>query len=115
MGLLAVVGLLAGLCNGLLGSGGGMILYFALSRMHYRTAKDRFVMNIAVVSVITTLSSLNYLARGIVSFSDLTPYVLPGITGGAAGAYLTRRLRAQTVKIVFAILTIWAGSRMFFT
>ena len=92
-----------------------MILYFALSRMHYRTAKDRFVMNIAVVSVITTLSSLNYLARGIVSFSDLTPYVLPGITGGAAGAYLTRRLRAQTVKIVFAILTIWAGSRMFFT
>ena len=110
--LLAASGLIGGLCNGLLGSGGGIVLYFALSRMRYGTVRERFVLNIAVVAVLCTVSAVTYRMRGALAITDAVPFLLPALAGGAAGAFLSYRIDTVWLKRIFAVLVLYAGIRM---
>ncbi len=110
--LYSAVGLGAGLCNGLLGSGGGIVLFFALSLLGYGNAKDRFAMNVAVICAISTVSCFLYWRQGHVNLPELTPYILPAAAGGIAGALLVDRINTVWLKRIFAVLVIYAGWRM---
>lgn len=110
--LLVISGILAGLCNGLLGSGGGIVLYFALSQMHYGSVRDRFVLNIAVVTVLCLVSSVTYRLRGSLQYADALPYIIQGVAGGAAGAFLSYRMNTVWLRRIFAVLVLYAGIRM---
>lgn len=106
--LLAGAAFAAGTVNGFLGTGGGIVLMFALSAaVPDMNVRDRFATLIAVILPLSLISALVY--GKAADMSAASPYILPGIMGGAAGALLLDRLSVGTVKRMFALMVIWAG------
>lgn len=104
--MLAASALCAGIVNGFLGTGGGILLVFALSLAEI-DPRDRFATVIAVILPLSAVSVCFY--SGSARFSDAAPYLLPGMLGGVCGAMLLDRLDIRWVKKLFAAMVIWAG------
>lgn len=108
--LLGVLALAAGVVNGFLGTGGGIVLMLALTLVPANddtAARDRFA---TVIAVILPLSLVSAVAYGeSVDLSAASPYILPGILGGVLGALLLDKLSVKLIKKLFAAMVIWAG------
>ncbi len=107
---LAFIAIFAGVVNGFLGTGGGIVLMFALSILPAEddnAVRDRFATLIAVILPLSLISVISYGER--IDFSASTPYLIPGMLGGVSGALLLDRLNVKIVKKLFAIMVIWAG------
>ena len=109
--IVAIGGLLAGLCNGLLGAGGGIVLYYAMRR---RAGGDRtaFQMNVAAVLVFSLISSAVYLLHGNLDIRRTLPFLPVAVVGGFLGAFLLPRIRVEYLRLIFAAVTVFAGVRM---
>ena len=112
----AFAGAAAGIINGMLGTGGGIITFFILTKIYaadseYST-KDVFAMTYLSTALMSVASVLFYLGRGTFSLPDAAPYMLPAVTGGAVGAFLLDKADVRIFKKLFAILVIWAGLSM---
>ena len=84
-----LAGLLAGLCNGLFGSGGGAVAVVALERMCGFASKDAHATAISIMLPLTFASAAVYCAGGGVDWHTLL-FAAPGaILGSIAGAKLT--------------------------
>ncbi len=108
--LLALAAILAGGVNGFLGTGGGIVLMFVLSALPQQESlapKDRFATLIAVILPLSLISLVSYWDKNDTAM--LSPYLLPGILGGFAGALLLDKLDVKIVKRLFALMVIWAG------
>ena len=108
--LLGALALAAGVVNGFLGTGGGIVLMFALSLIPAAddtAARDRFATVIAVILPLSLVSVLTYGEN--VNFSAASPYIIPGILGGVLGGLLLDKLSVNIVKKLFAAMVIWAG------
>lgn len=105
-------GFLAGLVNGLLGAGGGMILVPMLAKAGLDTKKSH-ANSIAVIMPISILSAAIYLFAGNVALSDATPYLLWGALGSIAGAFILTKINDVWLHRIFGALMIWAAVRLF--
>lgn len=109
--------LLAGAVNGLLGTGGGVILVLYLGRL-FKDKDDAFKSAVAVTLLCTffmsAVSAAVYLFRQNVSFSESLPYLLPSVLGGAAGALIFSKIKPSVLNVIFSLLVLWAGIRMLF-
>lgn len=101
LGLAAVA---AGFVNGFLGTGGGIILIFALGMTEVE-ARDKFATVIAVILPLSLVSAIFYKVK----IESAAPYLLPGMLGGATGAWLLDKINIKWLKKIFAIMVIWAG------
>ena len=114
--LFAFTGAAAGAVNGLLGTGGGIILFFVLTKIYANSpeysTKDVFAMTYAASALMSVASVFFYLRRGSFSIADATPFILPAVAGGALGAFLLGKFNAGTFKKLFAALVVWAGMWM---
>lgn len=111
-----LIGIAAGVVNGLFGTGGGILIFFFLSRL-YRdseeySGKDVFAMTVFCVFLMSVSALFRYTAGGYAALADVKPYLLPAGLGGLFGAFLLGRLRLSAVKRIFAILVIYAGMTM---
>ncbi len=116
-GALLICGLAAGVINGLLGTGGGIILVLGLSRICSGTLSDRrdVCANALVVTLaLTLLSTLLYIRSGNAPPSDLSRFVLPGALGGLAGGLLLGRITPHALGKLFAVLLVVSGFFMLF-
>ena len=116
-GALLICGLAAGMINGLLGTGGGIILVLGLSRICRGTLPDRrdVCANALVVTlVLTLLSTLLYIRSGNAPPADLSRFVLPGAVGGLVGGVLLGRITPHALGKLFAILLVVSGIFMLF-
>ncbi len=107
---LAFLAIIAGVVNGFLGTGGGIVLMFALSILPAgddNAVRDRFAALIAVILPLSLISAFSY--GDSIDFSAATPFLFPGILGGVVGALLLDRLNVKIVKKLFAAMVIWAG------
>lgn len=110
--------LAAGVINGLLGAGGGVImLYLVGAVLRKKSAgedvqKDSFASVIAVILPVSVVSSISYAARDAINMKELQILILPALIGGIIGAYLTDRLPTRIIRGVFALLVIISGVRM---
>ncbi|MBE6718464.1 MAG: sulfite exporter TauE/SafE family protein [Ruminococcaceae bacterium] len=110
---LACVGLSAGFINGLLGTGGGIVLVFALDKLlKGKDGKDIFAMTLTVTLSMSIVSAFVYYLKGRLDFSTGIGYGIAAIPGGVVGAYLLNKLKTETVKKVFGVLVIWVGLNM---
>lgn len=109
-------GIAAGFVNGLLGTGGGIILIFLLSKLLGDSSdfdtKDIFATVVAIILPMSLVSALCYTAGQSVTFSDAVPYIIPGIIGGILGGILLDIINTNALKKLFAIMVIYAGVRM---
>ena len=108
-------GLLAGTVNGLLGTGGGIILVFLLAYLlkgQNADSRDVYANVIAVVLPLSAVSLILYLVRGMVESVGFGMYVVPAIIGGVLGGLLLQRINTTLLKKAFAILVIYSGVSM---
>ena len=114
---LLVCGVAAGVINGLLGTGGGIILVFAISSLCRAALPDRrdVCANALVVTlVLTLLSTVLYIRGGNAPPADLSRFVLPGALGGLAGGLLLGKITPTALGKLFAILLVVSGIFMLF-
>ena len=112
LGALLACGLAAGLINGLLGTGGGIILVFAISCFCKNTLPDRrdVCANALVVTLaLTLLSTTLYIGGGNAPPADLSRFVLPGAVGGLAGGFLLGKITPTALGKLFAVLLVVSG------
>ncbi len=106
-------GSFAGFINGLLGTGGGIVLIFALNYMlKGEKNKDIYAFTLTVTLALSLVSLFVYARKGAVNFSESVRYGLAAIPGGVMGAFLLDKLNGKIVKRIFAVLLIVAGANM---
>lgn len=128
-GLCALVGLGAGLLNGLLGAAGGILLVALLPRLTPPAAlyppgrplglelenRDTLASAMSVMLPVSAVSAGFYWLGGIrPSPVLLAALILPAAAGGFLGAKLLSRLPNRLLKRIFAALVTVAGLRMLF-
>lgn len=110
--MLAVCGIsafFAGILNGFIGVGGGVLMLFILKLIYKNDKKAAFAAVPAVVLPMTVLSAALYVIREPDIILKALPLVPIALFGGFAGALLLGKLKSRTVSIVFAVITLFAG------
>ncbi len=121
-----LLGAAAGLCNGLLGAAGGILLVLFLPHMPLpaslmgrgpvTTLEDRrdvLATSMAVMLPVSAVSLVTYFLGGIrPSLGISAAILLPAALGGVLGARLLVRLPAAFLRRLFALLVLIAGLRM---
>lgn len=109
---LPISGLVAGLVNGLLGAGGGIIivwsLTYALEDCDF-DKKDVFANALCVMLPLSAVSCVIYAISGNLSLNGIGVYMIPAILGGIAGSLLLPRLKLSSLKRLFSALVIYSG------
>ena len=97
----------AGVLNGLLGTGGGVPLWFAIStEKDRRTAYATASVGILVLSAVSLF--LHFEKSGLPS--TLSPLFLwAALFGGACGAFLLNKVPLSFLRFLFAFLLILSG------
>lgn len=118
--ILSSASVIAGIINGFIGTGGGIILYFTLKFLN-KNAEDKIkedrmkdIMAMIVASVIpmSIVSAVIYMLKGKIIYNELAVYFPAALIGGIIGAVLLDKLKFKIVKKIFAAMIIYAGIRM---
>ena len=107
----AASGLLIGAVNGLMGAGGGMLAVPILKKMGMEQ-KQAHTNAVAVILPITVLSSILYLVKGYVTFSDALPFIPAGVLGSLIGTWVIKKISPLWLKRIFGCFIIYAGVRL---
>ena len=113
--LIAVGATAAGALNGLLGTGGGIILTFLFAYTGALTGippADRFAASMATVLPISLISLTTYSSEYLRDPSVIVSLAVPSALGGIAGAYLSQRVKPALLNRLFACIVIYAGIKM---
>lgn len=113
--LASLTGFGAGLVNGLLGAGGGIIAVWGLGRMlrgRGASGRDVFANALAVMLPLSVVSVLGYGSGGTVDYRELGTLVLPAIAGGLCGALVLDRIRVDWLKLIFSAVVVYSGLNM---
>ena len=117
--IVAIGGLLAGLCNGLLGAGGGIVVVLALSAALPDDEDSRqslYANALCVMMPLSLLTLATYALRGDIPDgflgADYALLLLGAAIGGLLGALITDKLSSRALKKIFAALTVLAGVLM---
>lgn len=108
----------AGIVNGLLGTGGGILLLLVLRRI--TEPQNAFASALACILPLSLLSAWLYWQNGTVTVSallspDTLPFLIGAIPGGMLGAILLDRLKLSVIQYLFAVLLLFSGWRMAFS
>ena len=104
-----IMGALAGVANGLLGAGGGILVVFGLSGlMKEYEARDLYASALCVMLPVSVVSCIRYASGGNLSTEGFDVYVLPAILGGLLGGLLLGRLKGAFLKKLFGGLVIYS-------
>ncbi len=111
--LLFSTGIISGFINGLLGTGGGIVLIFALNRiLKDKNPKDIFAMTLTVTVVYSIISAFVYFKNGNIDLTGNIVYIVCALCGGFIGAFLLDKLDTNVLKKIFGALCIVAGINM---
>ena len=121
---LILIGLISGFINGLLGSGGGIIIVLALTYFlkkdtvsKYKIAevdipKVSFATAVMSILPMSIISAIFYYSKGNLSLESSGQFLIPGIFGGVFGGLIMDKINPKYLKLIFTILMIWAGFRI---
>ena len=110
--LLALGAIGAGFLNGLLGAGGGIILYFVLGALYGRGAKENLVLSATAVMFFCLVSLFFYKGNAALTVGDILGVGIPAAAGGLIGALLLQRIPARAMKKIFSSLIVVSGILM---
>ena len=113
---LGVLGVLAGLINGLLGAGGGILLVRFIGKIvgTESEGKDVFATALATMLPMSIVSTFAYIIRGSMIEFDIAPIFLPAVVGGVGGALLLNVIDTRLLRLVFSALVVFSGINMLF-
>ena len=121
--ILLLLGGAAGLLNGLLGAGGGILLVYTMRLWAYHrpapdsepqlaAQRDVYATALSVMLPVSVFSAVYYARAGALDMAAFSPLLLPSVAGGVLGAYLLDRLRVDWLKRLFALIVLISGVLM---
>ena len=108
---LILAGIGAGIVNGLLGAGGGMILVPLLGLLTDMDDRTVFASSIAIMLPICAVTLIITAATGGIDWSISVPYLIGSGIGGTAAGIWGQRIPAKWLHRCFGILIVWGGIR----
>ena len=109
---LLIFGLIAGICNGLFGSGGGMIAVPVLEKAANLEAKNAHATAIGVVLMPTLVSIYRYRSFTTCNTVTLVSICIGGVVGSVLGAGLMKKFSSELLKKTFGIIILITAVRM---
>lgn len=110
----ALIGLAAGLVNGIFGSGGGTILVPCLVFLLGIEDHKAHATAISIILPLSIISSFVYFKYNVVDFSLTLKVVIGSILGALTGSCLLNRFSVNALRKIFGIFMIIAALRMVF-
>lgn len=105
-----IFAVISGALNGMFGTGGGTVALPMLKRVtnDERTAfqtVQMFVLPLSILSAVTYKKSENIKGVGLICFGALI--------GGILGAFLSKKIKAKYLKLVFGLIILYVGVKTF--
>jgi len=110
LGLLLAGGL-AGIVNGLLGAGGGMVLVPLLTGWTSLSEDEIFPASISIILPICLVSLWTAGQTGQIPWRQSIPYLLGSAAGGILAGVLGKRIPVKWLHRGLGILILWGGVR----
>ena len=107
-------GIVTGFLNGFFGGGGGMIVVPLLTFILGLEDKKAHATAILVILPLSITSSIIYITKGSVNFSNLSLTTVGVIIGGIIGSLLLKKVDNKVLRIIFAVVMVIAGAKLMF-
>ena len=107
----AVTGALAGLANGLFGSGGGLFLVPLFSRWAGLSQRRALATSVAVIFVLSVISAAVYFFKGSLELTGIGPYLIGGALGGFISGRVFGKIPVKVLRKAFGVLLLYGGVR----
>ena len=107
----ALSGGLAGVLNGLFGTGGGILLVPLLMKCHRLPARQAFATSLAVMVPLSMVTGAVYGLRGQLDWPSALPYLAGGLLGGFLAGKWLKKLPVIWLRRGFGALLVAAGLR----
>ncbi len=107
--LLCIFGAVAGLVNGLIGSGGGLFLWFGFRYFDDCKEKNIYAATTTGVLAFSIISGIIYLFEESLAFKDFSYALIPALLGGTLGAFLLGKINTRLLQTIFSILLLISG------
>ena len=113
--ILAFSGIAAGFVNGFFGTGGGLIIFSALTFIGYDIRRSLASANFGIL-ILSLLSFFLYLKSGTLDREGVIVFLkrdaVFALVGGGVGAWLSGKLSPSLLKKLFSALIVICGIRM---
>ena len=106
-------GFVAGMVNGLLGGGGGLLLVPMLRHLSHLECHKAHATAIVTTACLSAVSLVVYLNRGVIDWSLALPLAAGGAVGSAAGAFWLNRVPTRLLAKGFALFLLFSAWRMY--
>jgi len=106
--------LLGGFFNGLLGTGGGILLIFLLGCLPNLNKQEVFATTVFCIFLMSILTAVLYYKEGMIDLAFSSSTFVPAAIGGALGALLLGKIKPTLLKKLFAAMVLYSGFRMVF-
>jgi len=113
--MLSIIGLAAGLANGLFGAGGGTLLVPALEKFLKFETHKAHATTLAVILPLSVISAVVYTWGVDVDWTALLLVSIGGVVGGIIGAKLLNKLSGAWLNMLFGIFLAAGALRMLFS
>lgn len=107
-----IVGLVAGLFNGLFGAGGGMIVVPMLEKSGINPKKSHAT-SIVIIAILSVFSLIGYFCVGHIDFQNTLGYIPAGVVGVFVGSWLLKKIKTDFLRRVFGLIMIISSIRLF--
>ena len=105
-------GVVSGVLNGLLGTGGGTVVVPVLEYFGKLPVQKAHATAISIILPISAVSSYFYLKQGDIRLKAVLIISVAGIVGGLVGARFLKKLSPKITKRIFSVSMIILGVRM---
>ncbi|WP_024831934.1 sulfite exporter TauE/SafE family protein [Ruminiclostridium josui] len=109
-----LIGIAAGVANGLFGSGGGTIAVPAMVFLLDAEEHKAHATALLIILPLTIVSVYFYLTNNYVDWNITWKAMVGGVVGGAIGAFLLNKCPSKILRKIFGIFMILAAIRMIF-
>lgn len=109
-----ISGIFIGFINGFFGGGGGMLVVPILSFLFLLPEKEAHATAIFIILPLCVISSVIYIIQGSIDWLQLLYSSIGFIIGGVLGALLLKKMNNKVLKIIFSLVMIGAGIKLFF-
>ena len=103
-----VLAMLAGVVNGLLGAGGGMLIV-PLLRKCGLDQRSTHATSVCIILPICTLSAAIYLFKGKVTIEDALPF---SVFGAIIGSLILSKINQKFLRKLFGGFMLWAAVQL---
>jgi uncharacterized membrane protein YfcA len=103
------VGVGAGVISGMLGVGGGVVMVPAMNLLMRVPVKAAVGTSTFMVGITSVATAFVFYSQGYIDPTLVVPAIIGVFLGGQIGSRLTRRIKAQRLALLFALILFYLG------